>query len=102
MPETHESKHPSELEYIKIAVILAVVTALEVGVYYVPSFKRLLVPILLTMAVVKFAMVAMWFMHLKFDNRLFRRFFVLGLVLALVVFAIALATFSVVIPDVPA
>jgi len=94
--------HPSEKEYIKIAVILSIVTALEVGVYYVPSLKRLLVPILLTMAVVKFALVAMWFMHLKFDNPLFRRFFVLGLVLALVVFGIALATFSAVIPDVPA
>lgn len=102
MAGTHEREHPSEGEYVKIAAILAAITALEVGVYYVSSLRRLLIPILLTMAFVKFGMVALWFMHLKFDNRLFRRFFVLGLVLALVVFAVALATFSVVIPDVPA
>lgn len=102
MTEIHEGKHPSEAEYIKIAAILALITAGEVGVYYISSLRRLLVPILVTMAIVKFTMVAMWFMHLKFDNRLFRNFFLLGLVLALVVFAIALATFSVVIPDAPA
>lgn len=90
----HEEHHPKEKEYIKIAVILAIVTAAEVGVYYVPSLRSLLVPILLSMAVVKFAMVAMWFMHLKFDSKTFRRFFVLGIVLALAVFGIVLWTFT--------
>ena len=90
----HEENHPKDKEYVKIAVILAVVTAAEVGVYYVSALKALLVPILLSMAFVKFVMVAMWFMHLKFDSKTFRRFFVLGIVLALIVFGIVLWTFT--------
>ena len=44
--------------------------------------EPLLPPILLTLSAIKFAMVAMFFMHLKFDNRLFSSFFVGGLLLA--------------------
>lgn len=93
MSQAHD-KHPSEREYVKIAVILGVITAAEVGVVYVSSLQSLLRPILSVMMIVKFAMVALWFMHLKFDSRVFRRFFVLGIVLALLVFAIVLWTFS--------
>ncbi|HVE75481.1 MAG TPA: cytochrome C oxidase subunit IV family protein [Actinomycetota bacterium] len=90
-----EHTHPSEGQYIKIAVILAVVTAAEVLVYYIPSLRPLLVPVLLAMAVVKFIMVALYFMHLKYDSRMFRRFFVLGVILSLAVFSVVLLTFSV-------
>ncbi len=45
------------------------------------------------LAVVKFALVVLWFMHLKFESRLFMRLFVTGLVLALTLFAVVLATF---------
>ncbi len=93
MSQAHD-KHPSEKEYIKIALILGVITAAEVGVVYISSLQSLLRPILSAMMVVKFAMVALWFMHLKFDSKIFRRFFILGIVLALVVFGIVLATFS--------
>lgn len=94
MTDSHGEHHPSDMEYIKIAVILALVTGAEVIVYYIRSLRPLIVPILLSMAVVKFAMVALWFMHLKFDSRVFRRFFVLGIILALAVFGIVLATFA--------
>ena len=90
---THEHDHPKEKEYVKIAIILAVVTGMEVGVYYIESLRSLLVPILLSMAFVKFVLVAMWFMHLKYDSKTFRRFFVLGMVLALFVFGIVFWTF---------
>jgi cytochrome c oxidase subunit 4 len=53
------------------------------------------VPILLTFSIVKFALVALWFMHLRFDNRLFRRLFVTGLVLATGVYLVVLTTFHV-------
>ena len=84
--------HPSPRKYVNIAVILAIVTAIEVAIYYVPSLESVLVPTLLALAVIKFIMVAMYFMHLKFDSRVFRRFFLIGIVLALLVFAVVLVS----------
>ena len=76
-----------------VAVVLAIVTAAEVAIYYVSALRSMLVPLLLAFSGVKFVLVALWFMHLKFDSRLFRRLFVTGLILALAVFAVVLATF---------
>ena len=92
-----EHGHPSDATYVKIALILAVVTAAEVGMYYVQEdmSKRLVTPILLVMAAVKFVIVALYFMHLKFDNRVLRRLFTSGLVLAIAVYAIYLLTLGV-------
>lgn len=85
--------HPGPSTYIKVAIILAIVTAFEVGLSYIPDADPgLVVTGLVMMAVVKFALVALYFMHLRFDNRLFRRLFVSGLVLALIVFGVYLAT----------
>ena len=87
--------HPSELEYIKIAAILAMITGAEVAIYYVKALKIVLVPLLLVFSLIKFTMVVMWFMHLRFDSRLFRRLFVTGLGLAMFVFTAVLTTFHV-------
>ena len=46
------------------------------------------------MMIVKFAIVVSYFMHLKYDNPLFRRVFVGGLVLAVIVYLIAMTTFG--------
>ncbi|HJR45453.1 MAG TPA: cytochrome C oxidase subunit IV family protein [Actinomycetota bacterium] len=89
--ELHD--HPTPRKYVWIAVILAVVTAAEVAIYYIPSLESLLVPLLVVFATVKFIMVALYFMHLKFDSKLFRRLFVTGIVLAFAVFTIVLLTF---------
>ncbi len=82
----HQGTHPGPAEYVKIAVILAIITAIEVGLYYTPAawktVKELMVPVLLTLSAIKFAFVVMWFMHLKFDSRLFSTMFVGGLALA--------------------
>jgi cytochrome c oxidase subunit 4 len=88
--------HPDEILYIKVALVLFVITAAEVGVYYIESLKgHALVIILLTMAVVKFVLVAMYFMHLKFDNPIFRRLFLIGIGLAIGVYMIVLTTLHV-------
>lgn len=79
--------------YVKIALILALITALEVSTYYV-DFGPLFMPALLTMMVVKFVMVVSYFMHLKFDSRIFSFLFYTGLGLALFVYFAALATFK--------
>lgn len=79
--------HPSDRNYVTIAIILAVITAAEVVTFYIEDeLGGLLVPILMVMMVVKFAMVAAWFMHLKFDSRLFTRLFAGGMILAVAVY----------------
>ncbi len=88
--------HPSDWEYVKVAIFLAAVTAAEVGLYYVEGLSRRLVLLLLCiMMVIKFAVVVMWFMHLRFDSRIFRRLFFSGLILATSVYLIVLLTFKV-------
>ena len=94
--EIHHDEHEhgmSDAGYIKIAVILAVITALEVSTYYV-DFGPLFMPALLVMMVIKFVMVVSYFMHLKFENRIFSFLFYTGLALALFVYFVALATFK--------
>jgi cytochrome c oxidase subunit 4 len=85
--------HPGDLLYIQIAIILGAITAVEVLTYFV-DFGPFQTPALLIMMVVKFAMVAMFFMHLKFDNRLFSWVFIAGLVLAVVVYIAMLLAFE--------
>lgn len=85
--------HPSPRQYVNIGIILAIITAAEVAIYYIEALGDLLVPFLIAFALVKFVLVVSWFMHLRFDSRLFRRLFVSGLALALIVFGVALATF---------
>ncbi|NCZ91259.1 MAG: cytochrome C oxidase subunit IV [Actinobacteria bacterium] len=83
----------SNAGYVRIAVILAAITALEVSTYYV-DFGPFFMPALMIMMVVKFLMVVSYFMHLKFDNRLFSWLFYAGLILAITVYVIALSTFK--------
>ena len=85
--------HPTPGKYVFIAVVLAIVTAAEVAIYYIEALADYIVPFLIAFAVIKFFLVVSWFMHLKFDSRLFRRLFVTGLVLALAVFAVVLVVF---------
>ena len=89
----HLEHHPTDRQYVKVAIILSVVTAIEVAIYYVPALRSLLIPMLLAFAFIKFVMVALWFMHLRFDSRIFRRFFITGIILALAVFAAVLTIF---------
>lgn len=90
-----EEEHPGPATYIKVAVVLAVVTAFEVAVYYVGPLRPLLAPLLLSMSFLKFSLVVLYFMHLKFDSRWFRRVFVSGIILAAIVYAVALSTLGV-------
>ncbi len=90
-PDVHE--HPSDWAYVKIAAILAVITGLEVSTYYV-SIGKVLIPSLLVMMALKFWIVITWFMHLRFDGKIFKQLFLGGLFLAGVVFVVTLSTFQ--------
>src|SRR3712207_4983100 len=82
MGAAHE--HPTFSTYWKVALILTVITVVEVWVYYIPAFvaSRLFVPSLLIMSAAKFAIVVMFYMHLKYDHRLFRVLFTGPLIVA--------------------
>jgi cytochrome c oxidase subunit 4 len=93
-------KHPGPREYVIIAIVLAVLTGLEVGLFYVDFIPQpAVVTALMILMVLKFSIVALWFMHLRFDSRIFRRLFITGIILALSVFIIVLLTFGVFFRD---
>jgi cytochrome c oxidase subunit IV len=92
-----EHTHPTPAKYVGIAVLLAVITALEVALYYITMPEWLVVVLLFILATIKFALVAGFFMHLKFDSPMLRRVFLTGIVLAGVVYAVALFTLRVLI-----
>jgi cytochrome c oxidase subunit 4 len=77
-----------------VAIVLAIATALEVGLYYLDMPHGLFAAMLLFFAVFKFSLVVLWFMHLRFDNPIFRQLFVAGLILAVTVYLIVLVIFG--------
>jgi cytochrome c oxidase subunit IV len=82
MGEVHE--HPTWKQYKWVALLLTLITVVEVWVYYIPSFvaTRLFVPTLLGMSAVKFGIVVAYYMHLKYDHKLFRALFIGPLIIA--------------------
>jgi cytochrome c oxidase subunit 4 len=98
--EDHAAHHPTDAQYVKIALILGIITAAEVGTYFwedlfdkVPSTTTLIL-VLFPMMIAKFIIVAGWFMHLKYDHPIFRRVFTFGLLLATVVYFILFSAFE--------
>ena len=80
----HEHAHPTAAKYIWIAVILTIITAIEVAIFYViPANARALMMVTLAvLAIGKFALVVAYYMHLKFDAKLLTWLFVAGLAVA--------------------
>lgn len=91
----HVGGHPSPKEYVRIGLILFVLTALEITASYSGVTGAILIPTLFGLAIVKFALVVLWFMHLKFDDRRFARFFVMGLAGASILYLIVLISLRV-------
>lgn len=83
--EHTEHQHPSNRVYVMVAIILAVITAVEVMVFYVEALRPVIVPILLVLSAAKFTMVVGFFMHLRFDASLYRALFVGPLVISIAI-----------------
>ena len=88
--------HPTPKQYIQIALILAVLTAIEIALYYVEVgvdavTPQVASPILLILAAIKFVLVVGWFMHTKFESPLINRFFAVGFVIAIALYAVMLS-----------
>ncbi len=82
MGEVHE--HPSWKQYKWVALILTLITIVEVWVYYTPFRQSsMFAPVLLVMSAVKFATVVAFYMHLKYDHKLFRALFIGPLLIAM-------------------
>jgi len=82
MGEVHE--HPTWKQYKWVALILTLITVVEVWVYYTPfQYSPLFVPSLLIMSAVKFAIVVLFYMHLKYDHKLFKALFTGPLIIAM-------------------
>jgi cytochrome c oxidase subunit IV len=82
MGEVHE--HPTWRQYKWVALILTLITIVEVWVYYTSFSKSaLFVPVLLVMSAAKFAIVVLFYMHLKYDHRLFKALFSGPLIIAI-------------------
>jgi cytochrome c oxidase subunit 4 len=83
-PEDHSHSHPSESGYIRIAVLLVAITAIEVAIWYIDWFhdSGALTPTLAVLSIVKFVTVVGYYMHLKFDDARYRYTFMCGLVLS--------------------
>ena len=77
-----EQAHATTGTYLRVAAILVMITLIEVGVFYVPAFQGVLVPVLLVLSAVKFALVVMFYMHLKADSKFFTFLFGVPLLLA--------------------
>ena len=92
--EPELAAHPGPRQYVLVALALAVATAIEVAWYYASVPHALFVALLLFLSFVKFSLVVLWFMHLRFDSRIFRNLFATGLALALSVYLIVLVIFG--------
>ena len=88
--------HPTPATYAKIAAVLCIITLIEYFAFNIDSRKGVLVPLLLVLSAIKFALVVMFYMHLKFDHAVYTRLLVGSLILgAFVLLALAaLFTFS--------
>jgi cytochrome c oxidase subunit 4 len=83
--EEHGHSHPTWKTYVVIGFILTAITAIEVAIFYIPSLAGVLIPTLLTLSGAKFLIVVLWYMHLKFDSKVFGRVFWAPFALAILV-----------------
>lgn len=91
---THE--HPTWKQYKWVALWLTLITVVEVWLYYLPAFvaTHWFVPTLLILSALKFTIVVLFYMHLRYDHRLFRALFTGPLAIAATTIVALLFLFS--------
>jgi cytochrome c oxidase subunit 4 len=77
--------HASVWTYVVVGVVLTIITAVEVAIFYIPALHPIMVPALLMFSAAKFLIVVSFYMHLKYDSAIFRRVFYGPLTLAILV-----------------
>lgn len=94
-PQEGHARHPTFMQYVVVAVFLFVITAIEFIIIF-PEYRlgAATVPVLILLSAVKFAIVIMFYMHLKFDHKLFTWIFLGGLALGFTVGVSLLVLFA--------
>lgn len=93
---THNNEaHATTGHYVRIAIILTILTILEVATYYLDIPFALLVPLLLVLAAMKFALVVAYYMHLRYDSKLFSGFFFFGLTIEILLLIALMVLFGI-------
>ena len=98
MATGEQHAHPTAAQYVKIAVVLFILTAIEVALFYVDEAVNLGAAeptLLIILALLKFVIVVGWYMHLRFEKSTLTRFFTAGFILAIILYAVVLAAFGV-------
>jgi caa(3)-type oxidase subunit IV len=91
---TAPDHHPGPRQYVVIGVILAILTGLEVGVFFLELTSALMVAIFLTLSFAKLVLVVGYFMHLKFDDSRFTALFVVPFVIMIAIAVALVALFD--------
>lgn len=97
---TEHHSHPTPAQYWKIAVVLGVLTAIEVAMFYLDrelELGFLNAAILIVLALMKFVIVVGWYMHLAYEKPMLNRFFGAGMTLAIALYLVVLASLGVVV-----
>jgi cytochrome c oxidase subunit 4 len=92
--ENVHTGHPTPGTYFKVAMALTAITAAEVGLFYLEFLGHGIIPILVLLSASKFILVAMYYMHLKFDSPIFSTMFVIGLIVAAGIVLALMALFN--------
>jgi len=94
-PAAHHGGHATTRTYVQVAIVLTIITAVEVATLYIPGLPNgLLVTSLLVMSVIKFALVVGFFMHLRYDHNIMRSLFIGPLIIAICIILALMALFS--------
>lgn len=93
---THtDEAHATTGHYVRIAIVLTVLTVMEVATYYVDIPFAVLVPLLLVLAGMKFGLVVAYYMHLRYDSKLFSGFFFFGFVIEILLLVALMVLFGI-------
>jgi cytochrome c oxidase subunit 4 len=86
--ETQQHKQPN---YLGVFWVLAALTTLEVGVTYLPVPR---IPVLVPLSIMKASLVALFYMHLKYDRPVFSLIFAMGLLMGIGLILALIALFA--------
>ena len=77
LEEKKGTKHPP---YILVFIILGILTIIEVVLAQLPIPRA---PILIPISIIKASLVALFYMHLRYDHRVFAAIFGFGMIIGL-------------------
>ncbi len=92
-PGLNRMVHHSDMIYVKVGALLAVLTAIEIALPELLDNGKIYGPILMVLMLIKFLMVAGFFMHLRYDSKVLSRVFYGGAIAAVIVYTAVLSVF---------